>query len=181
MYEIIAPTLFQEKICRLPGIGTLVMVVHPAETDLANSIIKSPTETIDFIREENEEKVFNEFSAISELLQKSIDENGSFLLEGIGTFIKDDDVKLRFSSITVDPAFTPSVPITLVARQNASHTMLVGNQETTKLAMTELLEEKQPENEQWEIWAIALAAVAVGMLIFYFYHHGIKSLGNTSY
>ncbi|MEO7768988.1 MAG: hypothetical protein ABIS01_16275 [Ferruginibacter sp.] len=181
MYQIIAPTLFQKKICRLPGIGTLVMISHSAETDFANSRIKSPTETIDFIVEGNEEKAFNEFSAMSELLQKSLDENGSFLLNGIGTFTKDEDVKIRFNPIPIEPAFTPYVPVESIVRKDASHPMLVGDQETTNTDMTTLLAEKQPENEQWEIWAIVLAAIAIGVLLFYFYRHGFKSLGNVGF
>jgi len=61
MYQIIAPRLFQNKICRLPGIGTLVMVTHSAQTDFINTCIKGPVETIEFIKEAEGEKLFNEF------------------------------------------------------------------------------------------------------------------------
>ncbi|MCW3089304.1 MAG: hypothetical protein JWP81_373 [Ferruginibacter sp.] len=180
MYQIIAPTLFQKKICRLPGIGTLAVVVHSAKSDFANSKINAPVEKIEF-SEEKDEKIFNEFSAMSELLQKRLDENGSFLLKGIGTFTKAANGKIRFISIPVDTVFTPAVPVEIIARQDTSHAMLVGDQETTNVEMTELLNEREPENERWQLFAIVLAAIAIGVLLFYLYHHGLKSFGNVNY
>ena len=181
MYQIIATILFQNKICRLPGIGTLVMVAHSAETDFVNTRIKSPSETIDFIVDGYDEKGFNEFSAISELLQKNLDENGSFLLRGIGTFTKDKAEKIRFVPIPIAPIFTPPIAAERVIRQDAAHAILVGDQQTTNVEMTEYFSEQQPLKDHWWIWAIALAAIGIGVLLFYFYQHGFKAFGNVNY
>lgn len=180
MYQIIAPTLFQNKICRLPGIGTLVMVSHSAETDFVNACIKSPAETIGFIIGDSEEKGFNEFSAMSELLKKRLDENGSFLLKGIGTFTKDEAGEIRFAAVSIDPVFIPPIEVERVARQDlAEHAILVGDQQTTNVAMSEFFNEKQPLQDKWYVWAIVLAAIAIGILLFYFYQHGVfNEFGN---
>ena len=180
MYQIIAPTLFQNKICRLPGIGTLVMVAHSAETDFVNARIKSPIETIDFIAENKEEKIFNEFSAMSELLQSNLNENGSFLLRGIGTFKKDNAGDIQFAPITIDPIFTPPIAAERVIRQDGEHAILVGDQQTTNVEMTEYFSEQPLLKDRWWVWAIILAAISVGAFSFYFYQHGFNGLGNVN-
>ncbi|MBC7887181.1 MAG: hypothetical protein H7Z13_04785 [Ferruginibacter sp.] len=179
MYQIIASTLFQNKICRLPGIGTLTMVAHSAETDFVNALIKPPAETIDFIAEVNAERGFNEFSAMSELLQKNLDEKGSFLLKGIGAFTKDHTGKIQFVPTPIDSIFTPVVAAERVVRQDASHPILVGDQQTTNMEMSNYFMEKQPLKDQWRIWAILLAAIGIGALLFYFYQHGFNGFGNV--
>ncbi len=180
MYQLIAPTLFQNKICRLPGIGTLIMVAHSAETDFVNAQIKSPAETIDFKAEDKDEKVFNEFSAISELLQKYLNENGSFLLNGIGTFIKDNTGEIRFAPIPIDPIFIPSVKANRVIRQDAAHAILVGDQQTTNVKMTEYFSEQQPLKDRWWVWVVLLAAIGIAVLLVYFYKHGFNGFGNIN-
>lgn len=172
MYQIIAPTLFQNKTCRLPGIGTLVMVTNPAQTDFVNSTIYGPTETIDFIAEPDDDKGFNEFSAFSELLRRTLEEDGSFLLQGIGKFIKNETGTINFEPIGPDPVFTPPVPAVTVNRQTqAKHALLVGDQETTNVEMAEYYTAKAPSRNRWWLWAILLAAIGIGMIAVYFSNH----------
>lgn len=180
MYQIIASTLFQNKVCRLPGIGTLFMVTHPAATDFANASIKSPVETIDFIVQQSGEKVFNEFSAISELLKKTIPENGNFFLKGIGIFSRDNSGVIQFAPISIDHIFTPPVTAERVIRQDAEHAMLVGDQQTTNVQMTEYFSEQEPLKDKWWIWAIVLAALGIILLLVYFYRYGFNALGNIT-
>jgi hypothetical protein len=181
MYQIIAPTLFQNKICRLPGIGTLVMTLHPAENDYINAQIKSPFESIDFLPEEDNDKGFNEFSAMSELLNKKLDESGSFFLNGIGNFVKAETGAIQFAPVSIDPVFTPSVAANIISRQAASHTMMVGDQETTSMEMTDYFSEKSAVKDQWWVWAGVLAVAGISVLIYYFNKHGVNGFGNVSY
>ncbi|MEO6731006.1 MAG: hypothetical protein ABIN01_07295 [Ferruginibacter sp.] len=180
MYQIIASTLFQNKICRLPGIGTLLMLAHPAATDFGNALIKSPLETIDFIAEQSEENAFNEFSAISELLKKNIAENGDFLLKGIGIFSRDNKGVIQFAPISIDPVFTPSLTAERVIRQDAEHAIVVGDQRTTNVQMTEYFSEQEPLKDKWWVWAIGLAALGIILLLVYFYRYGLNALGNIT-
>lgn len=180
MYQIIAPSLFQNKICRLPGIGTLKMVAHSAETDFVNTSIKSPAETIDFIAESKGENVFNEFSAMSEILLQKLNQEGSYLLDGIGTFTKDMDGKINFAAVSIDPVFIPAVTAERVIRQDASHAILVGDQHTTNHQMTEYYSEQAPANNRWWVWALILAAVGIAALLLYFARNGLQVLGNVS-
>ena len=43
-----ASSFFHKKICVLPGLGTLKLVTHAAETDFSNTQIKSPRQEIIF-------------------------------------------------------------------------------------------------------------------------------------
>lgn len=179
MYQVIAPSLFQNKLCRLPGIGTLVMVPHSAESDFVNTRIKSPFESIDFLPERTGQKAFNEFSAMSELLQKNLDENGAFFLKGIGTFTKDNQGEIKFASISIDSVFTAPVSAERVIRPDALHTILVGDQQSTNVEMTEFFNEKQPLKDLWWVWAIIFTIIGIGTLIYYFSQFGFNTLGNS--
>jgi len=181
MYQIIASSLFQNKICKLPGIGTLVMVPHAAETDFVNGRIKAPFEKIDFISATPEEDLFNEFSAMSELLKNTLDEDGSFLLTGIGTFDKVDNAEVHFTPINIEPVFIQPIEVERVIRQDASHAILVGDQRRTNVEMSDFYSEQPTNPDRWWIWAIVLAVIGIGALILYFYMEGTISLGNSNY
>ena len=181
MYQIIAPTLFQNKICRLPGIGTLVMVPHAAQTDFVNGCIKAPFETIDFKEAEQNEDLFNEFSAMSELLIKELKENGSVLLPGIGAFTQGNNTGIQFNAIAIDAVFNQPIEVERVIRQHSSHAMLVGDQQRTNVEMSGFFSEQPTRSDRWWTWAIALAVVGIGALLLYFYLDGTMSLGNVNY
>ena len=181
MYQIIAPTLFQNKICKLPGIGTLVMVSNSAETDFVNGQIKSPFETIEFIAAPSEENIFNEFSAMSELLKKKLAENGSFFLHGIGTFFKSNGHEIMFSPILIDPVFSLPTHVERVIRQDATHAMLVGDQRTTNVEMTEYFTEQVSTKDRWWVWALVLFVIGIAAILLFLYLNGNNSLGNGNY
>jgi len=181
MYQIIAPTLFQNKICRLPGIGTLVMIPHAAETDFVNGRLKAPFETIDFKEAEQHENLFNEFSAMSELLLKELNENGSVVLPGIGTFNKENNTGIQFIAITIDPVFNQPIEVERVTRQDALHAILVGDQKTTNVEMAGFFSEQPTKGDRWWILAIVLALAGIIALILYSFLGGAMSLGNSSY
>jgi hypothetical protein len=181
MYQIIAPTLFQNKICKLPGIGTLVMVSNPAETDFVNGQIKSPFETIQFVAAPPEENIFNEFSAISELLKKNLIENGSFFLHGIGTFFNSKENEVSFSQVLIDTVFTMPIDVERVIRQDATHAMLVGDQQTTNVEMTEYFTEQVPPTDRWWVWALVLSVIGIAAILLYLYLNANHSMGNVGH
>jgi hypothetical protein len=179
MYQIIAPSLFQNKICRLPGIGTLTMITSPARHDFTNSRILAPTEAVEFIPEYNEENTFNEFSAMSELIKNKLDESGSVFLKGLGTLIRNDDGKISFEALQIDPVFFQPVYAERIIRENAEHALLVGDQETTNFQMTEFFNEKPLLKSRWKLLAIILGAVGICLLMIYLYKNGFNAMGNV--
>lgn len=179
MYQIIAPTLFQTKICKLPGIGTLKMTTISAYTDFVNGQITAPAETIEFAQEAIGENTFNEFSAIAELLKRTIDENGTAFLKGIGTFTRVSDDKLEFAGVQTRPELVQTVSFERVIRENAEHAILVGDQQTTNVQMSEYFHEKPPVKYNWKIAALILGVVGVAALAFYLSKYGFNGLGNS--
>ena len=106
MEYIIAPTLFLNKTCRLPGIGTLAVTSLSAEHDLVNAQIKAPLPSIVFsASQEADENVFNEFTAFSELIKRDIDEKGIVTLKGVGDFIKNGQGAIDFIPRKVNSFF----------------------------------------------------------------------------
>src|SRR5688572_15080217 len=164
MYQIIAPTLFHKHVCRLPGIGTLSLVDHSAETDFVNSRLKPPFQTIHFTPEQVGEKVFNEFSAIAELINDKLVEAGEVFLKGIGTFKREGNGELTFQALDISPVFMPAVAAQRVIRENAAHNILVGDQHTTNVQMTEFFNQKPLLKQRWKLVAIILAVIGIGLL-----------------
>ena len=180
MYQIIAPSLFQNRTCRLPGIGTLIIATNSADINFGNAVITSPFDTINFIREAEGEKIFNEFSAISELLKNILKNQGSVLLKGIGEFQTLQSGEIKFISIETDPVFVLPIKIERVIRQDVPHAMLVGDQQTTNVVMTEFYNDQPVKKDRWWIWAIALAILAIGFLVIYFLNQkGFNLFGNA--
>ena len=170
MEYLIAPTLFQNKTCRLPGIGTLSVITHSAETDFANAQIKSPVPSVVFSASQEEESVFNEFTALSELIKKDLDEKGTVTLKGVGDFIKNGEGGISFLPQKINAVFIPPVAAARVTRQNTEHTMLVGDKETTNTAMTEYFEEDGKKPSRWWVWVIVLGVIVLTILAYYLSH-----------
>ena len=187
MDYLIAPTLFQNKICRLPGIGTLEVITNAAETDFVNSKIKAPLPSIIFSASQDDANIFNEFTALSELIQKDLNDKGIVPLKGVGQFIKNEEGIISFVSLQLNERFTPTVTAENIMRQHAEHTILVGDKKTTNTVMTEYFVEEENENEQeeqpkkdrWWISAIVLGVVGLAIIVFYILQNGFNLLGNS--
>jgi hypothetical protein len=180
MYNLFAPSLFQKKTCKLPGIGTLSLIAHEAASDFINTSIKAPYQEIIFTPASVKENVFNEFSAISELIIRKLNTEGEVNLEGVGIFTKGDDGVFIFTPLQLDEVYTPAVRAERMVRQHAKHTILVGDKETTNEVMAEFYtEEIKSTTDNWWIWAIIILATSIAILIYYFMQDGNASLGNA--
>jgi hypothetical protein len=179
MDYLIAPTLFLNRTCRLPGIGTLSVVTSAAESDFHNSQIKAPVPSILFSASKDDENVFNEFTALSELIKKDLDEKRSVNLKGVGDFIKNEDGLISFVPIHLSLRFTPPVHVEIVNRQHLEHAMLVGDKETTNIEMTQYFVEEEKTTLAWWVWAIILGIVGIAILVYYFSRQGFNLLGNN--
>jgi hypothetical protein len=179
MHNIIAASFFQKKNCVLPGIGKLSLITHAAVTDFTNKQIKAPVQEIIFAPSATDEKVFNEFSAISELIKKELDETGKVEMEGVGVFSKDDLGNIQFAPVQLEEHLQMPVTAIRVIREHAQHSMLVGDKETTNTAMSEILNEEEPAKDKWWIWAIVLGATALLLLAVYLYQHGNNGFANV--
>lgn len=181
MYDIIAPTLFQKRSCRLPGIGSLVMVTEPSINRRAEQLIDAPSEKIEFLPESGEERIFNEFSAFSELMRKSLEGSGVFLLKGIGTFHRSKDGSVEFLPVKLDPLLAQPVHAPIVARPELAHAVLIGDQQTNSHEIQDVYRSARPARDNWWIWAILLGAIGTAALLYYLNKYGVNGFSNISY
>jgi len=165
MEQNIASYLFRNGYCILPGIGKLTLVTTPAETDFMNSQINAPVQNILFSNEDKNSSVFNELSAVSEHLKMMLDAKRTVLLNGIGTFYKDDNGDIHFTPLQINAALSNPVHAERVVHQHSEHTMLVGDKETTNVVMTEYFSDVPVQKSRWWIGAVIIAAVALVLLI----------------
>jgi nucleoid DNA-binding protein len=181
MFDIIASSFFQKRSCRLPGIGNLELAYTPAQYDFGNKQIKAPRETILFIASSPYDNHFNEFSAISQLIKEQLDKTGIVEITGLGSFTRDSSGALQFESFPVNEYFLQPVIAEKVIHENAEHSILVGDKETTNVVMNEYYSEEGTETKSnWCIWAAALAVVGIALVGIYLYANGFNSLASKS-
>jgi hypothetical protein len=99
--------------------------------------------------------------------------------EGVGVLKKDELGNTIFESAEDKGLFLTATPAMRVNRQNASHTLLVGDRERTNVQMNEWLQEETGHRSKisWWIIALILGALALGFLAWYFYSEG-WTIGN---
>ncbi len=178
MYNIIAPSFLQKKKCILPGIGSLSLITHSAETDFSNTQIKAPRQEIVFTPAGTGTSLFNEFSAISEMMKRSLDGEGRVELLGIGSFTKNKSGQIIFTPVAIDTDFTLPVTAERVIHKDAEHNILVGDKETTNVEMTEYFSEETLPKDNWWIWALLLGAAGIGVIAYYFSQYGVNGLSS---
>ncbi len=180
MEYLIAPTLFQNKTCRLPGIGTLEIVVKSADTYFGHHEILAPIPSIVFEPSTASENVFNEFTALSELLKRDLQQKGIVTLKGIGDFILNADDSIGFLPVQINEAFLQPVVADRVLRQDVEHTILVGDREVTNTVMADYYEEEAQRisKNKWWIIALILAAIGIAAIVIYISIFGLNSFGN---
>ena len=181
MDYLIAPTLYQNKFCRLPGIGTLEVVVKSAETYFGHHEILAPIPSVIFEPSSNDENVFNEFTALSELIKNELHAKRIVTLKGIGNFILNTDGAIEFLPLKINESFLQPVIANRVIRQDVEHTILVGDKEVTNTVMSDYYEEeaKGASKNSWWIAAIILAVIGIIAIVIYISMFGINSFGNS--
>jgi len=183
MHELIASYLFQNKSCPLPGLGNLSIVTTEAQTDFSNNIINAPVSSIQFSAADVDAAALTAWlanktntdapEAATKLdsfcgqLKNNATAGTGASLEAIGNFNVDSEGNISFSPIELPLHFAQPVTAERVVRQDVEHNILVGDKETTNIAMTEYLNEEVPKKDRWWIWAIVLGAVALSLTLLY--------------
>jgi hypothetical protein len=184
MDYLIAPTLFQNKTCRLPGIGTLSVITGKAATDFVKSSMSAPFPSIIFSAAQKDENVFNEFSALSELIKKELDEKGNVTIKSVGDFTKNDVGGIVFIPQQVNKILIPAVVAERVVRKATEHVILVGDKETTNFEMSGYFVEEDNNDKvkghYWWIGPVVLGLVAAGIICYYIMQHGFNLFGNDA-
>ncbi len=181
MYDVIASAFFQKKYCRLPGVGNLELLTIPAEYDFPSQQIKAPRQQIQFIRAARTDNVFNEFSAISQLLREHLQREGTVDIRGLGTFSKQADGTIDFTAALISDDLFQPVLAQKVIHKDAEHSILVGDMETTNVEMTEFFnEEAVVVADRWWIGALIAGLVGIAVIAYYLSQNGPGQLGSAA-
>jgi CCDC81-like prokaryotic HU domain 1 len=174
----------------LPGIGNFIVEIIPAHIDIANRTILPSSTEIKFSNEKlPAEKFFFNFLArelstdelqavrmftdFTSHLQSDLQENKPVVLKGIGELKKETTNVINFQS-EILPQYYPALTAERVIRKNATHTIMVGEQEKTSDEMQTALnlQEEFIREERWWIPAAILAAIGIlGIAYYYFVLH----------
>ena len=184
MEDLIELYLFKNKKCPLPEIGTLQITEANAVAWYAEKRIEAPVAVIkltepvialdDFINFIVERKNIDRDEANALLVQycnhlQNMDAFGETKLPHAGKFYVNADGNLVFKSIDIPKEFLPQVNTQPVLHPAATHTMMVGDRETTTTEMAAYYTEAESASKsKWWIPAIIFAVAGIAAIAMYF-------------
>ena len=176
----------------------------PGKTDIINKVVMPPEYAcrLDRSRDASGRKFFTwlaseinktEWDAVKELndfsyeIKKLIQDGKQVIWKGVGVLQPGDKEQINFTPEKKNFVFELPVIAEKIVRQNAEHTMLVGDKQTTSAQMTVILAHPPAAGTPSSIapawWAIAivLSFAAITLIGWHFSEHGfgITSTGNT--
>ncbi|HMG69123.1 MAG TPA: hypothetical protein VK588_15605 [Chitinophagaceae bacterium] len=198
MYEILYRYLLKYKKIDLPGIGVLAIHMKPAIAEFVNRSISPPQYFFVFDRSEDvpPEKLFSWLSINLKIteqeavirftdfifdLTRQLREGKQITWPGIGILQKEFSGEIKFNASGNQFPFLQKVVAEKVTRQNAEHTIRVGESEKTSTEMNVLLHAHEEERPSyWWIWPVALIFVLVIFLGWHFSENNIAgATGNN--
>jgi nucleoid DNA-binding protein len=188
MQQYILPFLAQHYSLTIKDLGTFSVVEDAPSWEavkqqfttpetiikFSNTAEETTEEFINFIATKNKLtiKVANEYIQNAIELFQSDYTNNKFIINGIGTLQKKGARELELHQ-----SFTNQYkPITAVKviRQDAKHTLRVGETETTNLQMQEYYEQGiSKKTIGWFTIALLLSIATIGYILFYFFQHKV--------
>jgi hypothetical protein len=192
MYGELYQYLVLYKQLNVPGIGTFLIERKPADIDFASKLVNPPAYTIALHHGNTSpsQKIFNwlsesqnisERDALSRFndfafeLRNKIMSGEKLQWDGIGTLSKGLAGEIRFEAALKGMTIGTPVPANKVIRENAEHTVRVGENHKTSAEMMEYLHPTGEKKSYW--WA---AALVIGLLAFVFIAWLFSSKGLTT-
>ncbi len=111
-------------------------------------------------------------------LKKELEAGKKITWEGVGVFKKETTGEIKFEGRKKESSGLGEVIAKKVIRENAEHTMLVGEVEKTSTQMTEMLSgdiDIKRKRSHWWLWPLVAIIMIVIFLGWYFSEHGISS------
>jgi len=198
MFSILNQYLFQHKELVIPALGSFALIPRTASSDFSTRSIIAPG--WDIVLHTNEmqipsnfyewlctqmnsskEDAVLKFDDFASLIVEKLHTENDIQWEGLGRLKRKADQKIEF--IPENDSISPFTQVIAqkVFRENANHTMKVGETETTTQSMMEQLNRKKRELPLARIVALALLAISIIAMVLYFFMNGfnLKSIGNT--
>ena len=198
MWPVLNAYLFQHRSISIPGLGTIYLETMAANVDVADRTMQPPAYLFRFdkyfdapdkeffafvaaqrnILDYEAIKWYNEFSFE---LRNRIRAEEQVCWDGVGVLKKDGSGGVLFEPAPAPLLFLQAVPAMRVSRQDAQHSLVVGDRERTSGEMNEWLQDhaRRRRRLSWWVIAVVLAVLGVAVLGWYFYSHGF-SAGNQN-
>jgi len=196
MFQVLNAYLFQHRSISIPGLGTIYLESVPASADVADRTILPPAyrfrfdkyfdapdkEFFSYIAAQRnmlDYEAIKWYSEFSFELRNRIRAEDQVSWDGVGVLKKDPSGNVIFESVSGNPLFMAPTPAMRVNRQDAQHTLLVGDRERTNVQMNEWLHDEGAvrKKRSWWIIALVLGGIALAILGWHFYTNG-WSFGN---
>lgn len=196
MFAVLNAYLFQHRSISIPGLGTIYLETLPAESDVVDRTMLPPVyrfrfdkyfdapdkEFFGYLASQQNMldfeaiKWYNEFSFE---LRNRIRAEDQVSWDGVGILKKDGSGNVLFESVKAPAFFLQPTPAMRVQREDAQHTLVVGDRERTSGEMNEWLQEENNGRRRisWWVIAIVLAVAGLAVLGWHFYTNG-WSTGN---
>jgi len=183
MQNLLHSYLLQYKRLSIPGVGLFTVEHVPARLDFPNKTLHPPLPVIRFSHDGiatdkqlfkylsrqfslNETEAIRYFNDFAFDFKNDITNNGEAILPGIGKITKTFANAYSFQPAVLLGGYFPDLKVERVIRENAEHTIRVGEDEKTSTQMHELLAE-EPKKDLWWIYALILGAVGIGVIVYY--------------
>ena len=177
----------------LPGLGTLRLQKNSATYDVAEKAFLPPSFQFALTEEDvtssrplfewissnlqvEEGEAIHFVNGFANRIKQELQDSRKSVWEGVGQFKKDLAGVLQFESTVLQPAGMAPVKAERVVHAEASHTMLVGDQERTREEMTAWLEEETTPRD-WTQW---IAWILLGLSLLYLGFHFSKAASGPS-
>ena len=193
MFAVLNAYLYQHRSISIPGLGTIYLETLPAAVDVADRTMLPPVYQFRFdkyfdapdkeffaylatqrnVLDYEAIKWYNEFSFD---LRNRIRNEDQVSWDGVGILKKDGAGNVLFEPAASPMSFMQPTPAMRVNRQDAQHTLLVGDRERTSGEMNEWLQDDHGRRRlAWWVVALVLAGIGLAVLGWYFYSHGLST------
>jgi len=171
------------KAVSLPGIGSFSVEMQNAKLDFIDKTLYPPVYTVHYNRFDGPDKKLYQFLSketgvdettvvdnvkqFSEQLKNQLEKDHNVHLQGIGKLTKKAS-GYEFVSDEVIPKYFSTITAERIIRQNAEHTVKVGEQERTSTQMHEHFQQRKVKEDNWFVHALILGAIGIVTIAFYY-------------
>src|SRR5690242_19960250 len=167
----------------LPGIGSFSVEAENAKLDFIDKTLYPPVYEIHYHKQDEADKRFYRFlsketgveenTAIENFqqftaeLKEQLENDQLINLHGIGTLTKNSSGYEFVADNSVQKYF-PVITAERIIRQNAEHTVKVGEQERTSTQMHKHFQQRKVKEDNWFVHALILGAIGIVAIALYY-------------
>jgi hypothetical protein len=191
LYAELFQYLLQHKQVQVPGIGIFFLERSAASGDFPNKQMNPPAYAISLrddtgnpsrhlfgwlasVMNITDREAIIQFNDFVYGLRKQINEGRTIRWSGVGELVRGLGGDVKFTPERIE-TFEAPITVEKVLRENAAHTVRVGEDERTSAEMQQLLAPHEKKTSYTWAWALALIIIAIIFIGWYFSTHGLAT------